>query len=62
METSREILTMREMAWCRAQGELQALLASYWPEWDNKNNNLSGYETAKEIIEEFVKKFNKNCR
>lgn len=62
MEKSREIITMREMAWCRAQGELQALLASYWPELDSEGKNHSGYETAEEIIKEFIKKFNRNCR
>ena len=28
---SPEVLTMRAMAWQRAKGELQALLATYWP-------------------------------
>lgn len=28
---SPEVLTMRAMAWQRAKGELNAMLATYWP-------------------------------
>lgn len=28
---SHEVLTLRAMAWERAKGELQAMLATYWP-------------------------------
>lgn len=28
---SQEVLTMRAMAWERAKGELNAVLATYWP-------------------------------
>jgi len=31
MMESREVLTLRLMAWERAKGELRALLATYWP-------------------------------
>jgi hypothetical protein len=30
MDESREILTMRAMAWERAKGELKAYLQTYW--------------------------------
>jgi hypothetical protein len=29
---SNEVLTMRAMAWQRAKGELNAMLATYWPD------------------------------
>ena len=28
---SREVLTLRLMAWERAKGELRAMVATYWP-------------------------------
>jgi hypothetical protein len=28
---SREVLTLRLMAWERAKGELRAMIATYWP-------------------------------
>jgi len=31
MMESREVLTLRLMAWERAKGELRAMLVTYWP-------------------------------
>lgn len=49
METY-EVLTMRAMAWARAKGELNAMLATYWPE-------LSEGDTARAEMEERVRHF-----
>jgi hypothetical protein len=46
---TREIRTMRNMAWERAKGELNSVLVTYWDD-DEK------YQPMKEAIEEFVNK------
>ena len=38
-EDSREIRTMRNMAWARAKGELDSMLSSYWGDDGTENFN-----------------------
>lgn len=47
-EESREIRTMRHMAWARAKGELDSMLDTFW---DNDEN----YQALKKKIREFTK-------
>lgn len=49
MEDSREIRTMRHMAWERAKGELEALLSTYW-------GHDGDYERMCAEVEKFIDK------
>lgn len=48
MDESREIRTMRYMAWARAKGELNSMLETYWDDTDK-------YDALKDEIEKFTK-------
>jgi len=52
MQESKEILTMRAMAWERAKGELRAYLQTYW-----SGNEEAAYEKADAKIEAFIEDF-----
>jgi len=52
MQESKEILTMRAMAWERAKGELRAYLQTYW-----SGNEEATYEKADAKIEAFIEDF-----
>lgn len=47
---SREIKTMRYMAWERAKGELRSMLQTYWEE------DTFGYCELEEVFSDFIKK------
>jgi len=47
---SHEVLTLRAMAWERAKGELQAMLATYWP-------SPGDGDTARSEMQERVRDF-----
>jgi hypothetical protein len=47
---SHEVLTLRAMAWERAKGELNAMLATYWP-------SPADGETARAEMAERVRNF-----
>jgi hypothetical protein len=60
---SKEILTLRAMAWSRAKGDLQAYLETYWPEWTGKNEKIdNGFDEASRLISEFIEDFENSCR
>jgi len=42
MEESRELRTMRQMAWSRAKGELDSMLATHWS-GDDKYRDMKAY-------------------
>ena len=48
MDDSKEIRTMRSMAWERAKGELNSILQTFWS--DNSNN----YEQFRDELKKFV--------
>lgn len=48
---SHEVLTLRAMAWERAKGELNAMLATYWPSVGNDG------DTARTEMIERVRNF-----
>lgn len=63
MSESNEILTLRQMAWQRAKGELLAYLETYWPSYAPGGKELdNGFEEAHERIHAFIKDFEDNCR
>jgi len=43
----RELKALRSMAWCRAVGELESMLPTYW-------NNDGQFEEMKKLLELFV--------
>lgn len=47
-EESREIRTLRMMAWQRVKGELKAILETYW-------NNPENFEQADAFVERAIK-------
>ena len=60
---SKEILTMRGMAWERAKGELRSYLQTFWSSYSPNNKKLeNGFDEANKRIEEFIKSFEENCR
>jgi len=46
MSESKEILTLRLMAWQRAKGELGAMMQTYWED--------SSYDETKKIVDKFL--------
>ena len=51
---SREVLTLRLMAWERAKGELRAMAATYWPSLSSHQ----GVETvARDVMVQRVESF-----
>lgn len=62
MSTSKEILTMRGMAWRRAKGELESILETYWTEWVDGKKRDNGFEKASELIKKFISDFEGECR
>ena len=57
MSDSRELKTMRTMAWERAKGELQALLHTYWGLSEKEDKEFDFMEMT---IEEFIKRVEDN--
>ncbi len=53
MEDVRTLSTMRRMAWCRAKGEIEAMLETYWQEQD-------AFEQIDEAFHAFVKQVEDN--
>jgi len=63
MSESKEILTMRAMAWQRAKGELAAYLDTFWPSFAPNGKEIeSGFSGAEERISAFIKEFEENAR
>lgn len=62
MSESKEIMTMRAMAWRRAKGELEAYLETFWgdglPAHMSKDDS---FEQASRRIAAFIKDFEGNC-
>ncbi|MDQ0035947.1 broad specificity phosphatase PhoE [Variovorax boronicumulans] len=51
----RIITALRAQAWERAKGELNAMLATYWPEWDGNNKKVpNGYEEMDARVKAFI--------
>ncbi len=50
MSLSKEMHTMRAMAWCRAKGELEAMLNTYWGEGEDGDK----YDKASTAIKDFI--------
>ncbi|MBD3260432.1 MAG: hypothetical protein GF334_01920 [Candidatus Altiarchaeales archaeon] len=44
----RQIRTLRAMAWERAKGELQAMLQTFWDEYEK-------FEVLDDLIKQFIK-------
>lgn len=60
---SREILTLRAMAWERAKGELKAYMQTFWPKYNIHNEKIeNGFELADKNIRDFIEDFEDNCR
>lgn len=53
MSDSKELRTMRMMAWERAKGELRSMLVTYW--------DGGGYKDMEEAIDKFVKEVEDNA-
>lgn len=54
METTKEIReTLRQMAWCRAKGELKGLLYTF-------HNEREAFEKADRVIEKFITEIEDN--
>lgn len=51
---SKEILTMRAMAWERAKGELQSYLQTFWDEYDDKGRQMDEVFNKSDV---FIKQF-----
>jgi len=51
---SREIKTMRNMAWNRIKGELEGVLLSFWDDLTNDE-----FQELDHLIHKFMEKFNK---
>ena len=49
------VSVLRGMSWERAKGELNAILATYYPNYDLDNPH-DEYETFKKMVEEFIQK------
>lgn len=65
--TSKEIQTMRGMAWQRAKGELLSMLETYWVEWRTNSERgtekvENGFEEASQMINNFIRDFEENCK
>lgn len=61
MSESNEILTMRDMAWERAKGELHGYLRTFWPEYTMSGAKIdNGFEDAHKRIHSFIKEFEDN--
>ena len=62
MEESKEILTLRQMSWQRAKGELNALLHTFWPVYSPSNGRplSSSFDPICKIIEKFQKDMDDN--
>lgn len=56
-DDTRNILeSMRLMAWYRAKGELGAMLATYYPQYNTKGQKVpNGYEDTSKAIKDFIK-------
>ena len=59
---SKEIITLRLMAWERAKGELRSFLQTYWPDYssDGKTND-NGFDKVKVEIDCFIQYMEDNC-
>ena len=55
-DSSNVLISMRLMAWERAKGELNSLLHTYW---EDESGNKSNFKPRKELIENFIKDFEK---
>ena len=63
MSASKEILTLRAMAWRRAKGELESILETYWTEYMPSGKKAeNGFEEASAIIKQFIDDFEGRCR
>lgn len=62
MSDSKVLISLRRMQWKRAEGEVLAILETYWPEYERKTGKpIPGeYERIKPIIDQFVKDMNDN--
>ena len=60
MSESKELITMRLMAWDRAKGELNALLHTYWDS-SKPGEPFSAYDEANDRIRAFIKDFEDHC-
>lgn len=49
MNESKELRTLRLMAWARAKGELESILSTYWD-----GDDLGRYAAAYKLINEFT--------
>ncbi|MFW6219331.1 MAG: hypothetical protein ACOC33_00555 [bacterium] len=57
-EIKDEYITIRNMAWERAKGELRSILQTYWVTHRTDNTKTdNGNKEAKEKIESFIKDF-----
>lgn len=54
MAESREVRTLRMMAWARAKGELAALMETYW-------DNDEGYTAMRDEVDKFIKTVEDNA-
>jgi len=55
MSEKKIIKTMRCMEWERVKGGLNAILHSYWPDYDNpKLEPTSNYSRFEEIVDKFI--------
>ncbi len=48
MNDDKHLRTMRLMAWCRAKGEMNSMLDTYWGDGEES------FKRMKELIDEFV--------
>ncbi len=61
MKESKEMLTLRRMAWARAKGELRSILETYWSEYSTNGKELdTEFKDVNERIINFIKDFEDN--
>jgi len=52
MPESRELQTIRQMAWQRAKGEIESMLCTYWATPSDYQNMKKEFDKFVEIVED----------
>ena len=61
MFESKEMLSMRRMQWKRARGEVEAVLETFWPEYDRDGKEIDNcFNNINSIIKTFIKDMDDN--
>jgi hypothetical protein len=61
MSDSKEMISMRRMQWKRARGEVEAVLETFWPEYDRDGKEIDhGFKEINSIIKTFIKDMDDN--